>query len=107
MRGHGRAAAVLAVGVLTGVAATGEALIFLARGYRQPRLAVSTGRWAMPCLTRLTRTTFTDSLTRASHNAIGIAGLRVRAILMSAGSNLGAPSKQLTAMKNGRPLRST
>jgi hypothetical protein len=57
-------------------------------------------------LTRLTRTFFTESRFRASHITIGTSGLSDRAILMSSGSNWGAPSKQLTAMMNGVPLRS-
>jgi len=57
-------------------------------------------------LTRLTRTFFTESRFRASNITTGTSGLSVKAILMSYGSNRGAPSKQLTAMMNGVPLRS-
>jgi hypothetical protein len=66
-------------------------------------------RWLavdMTYLTRLTRTFFTESRFRASHRTMGTSGGRLSTILMSSGSNLAAPSKQLTAMMNGVPLRS-
>ena len=49
----------------------------------------------MTYLTRLTSTFFTDSRSRASHSTMGVSGPRLRAILMSSGSNRWAPSKQL------------
>jgi len=60
----------------------------------------------MTYLTRLTSTIFTDSRWRASHSTMGTSGGKVRAILMSSGSNRGASSKQLTATRKGMALRS-
>ena len=59
----------------------------------------------MTYLTRLTSTCFTESRCRASHSTMGTSGPRLSAILMSSGSNRGAPSKQLMAIMNGSPLR--